>query len=172
MEGLIKLEDGTTFEATAKGRMELDAYLIAGLRQGENPPSFPNIAEWLLPLGIGREFVGQPLPDDFGQMEPQMCFSNAFAIATFNSGVSYCEGFLFRAGMIPLLIHHAWCLRGEELIEPTINEPNEGDSYYGIVFPDFSDVTKVVNDTRTYSVIFKKEGEALIERLAEEARNG
>jgi hypothetical protein len=80
-------------------------------------------------LEHGRPFTAAPRPDWCERGTPKECFSNAFHLAL-ETGLIYVEGFMLRDGL-PIPIHHGWCVDGDVVIDPTINDP-ENCEYYGI----------------------------------------
>lgn len=83
-------------------------------------------------LKHGREFTAQPLPEDIERGTPRECFQNCLNIADGDTLI-YCEGYALRPDL-GILIHHAWCIDGDEMVvDPTWDDP-ETCLYFGIDF--------------------------------------
>lgn len=151
------------FPQTAKGHCELMAEAHRRLESTMIP------VEVFL-LEHGEEFEANPRPDWVPQMTVKMCFANCFKLAMENQDkLAYCEGYVLSSDL-PIPIHHAWCVEEDgTLIEPTIGDKAEGETitYFGVKVPDFNDVFDVIEETGTYSILFKRFGHEMIER-----RNG
>lgn len=155
------------FPATAKGHCELMAEAHRRLGSTMIP------VEVFL-LEYGQEFEENPRPDWVPQMTPKMCFANCFTLVMENRdrGLAYCEGYTLSSDL-PLPIHHAWCVEEDgTLIEPTIRDKPEGETitYFGVKVPNFDDLFDVVEETGTYSILFKRFGHEVIERFSKEMK--
>lgn len=155
--------DVADFPPTARGFLEMEAFALARMAVPREQV-IGSGAEFF--LKYGEEFDGGPRPDWVPQMAQNMCFSNCFDLTAMHNDLTYCEGFVHQSGL-PINIHHAWCLDATGVvIEPTlIDRPYETRTYFGIRFTDFAAVAAVVDETRSYSVLFKDAGHALVERL-------
>jgi hypothetical protein len=151
------MSDWPDFAPTAKGHCELMAFAHKQLRSG-----LDSVEGFLLPFG--EEFSDAYLPDHLEVMEPRMCFMNCFELAGMMDDLTYCEGFVLLASL-PIPIHHAWCVDEEgRVVEPTITEALEELTFFGVRLP-FGAVNEVVEDTETYSVLFKRFGHEVVERI-------
>lgn len=153
--------DWPQFARTAKGQCEL---MICAYKQ----LGIPHVEESteVFVLRHGEEFEKPRLPDRLEEMEPGMCFMNCFELARDWNDLTYCEGWVIQ-DEFPLPIHHAWCIDGDgQAVEPTIIIDNfKTLSYFGIVIPDFDSLVEVAEETGTYSVLYKRQGHAMIERM-------
>lgn len=160
--------DMPNFPSTARGHCEMMAHFYS--QHGGNRVS----VEAFL-LDYGEEFAANPTPEWVEQMEPKMCFMNCFIlIEEQQSGMLgdeiaplyYCEGYVLSSGL-PIPIHHAWCMQEDgTLIEPTLPDRTDEETvtYFGVKVPDFGGVVQVVEETGTYSILFKRHGHAMIEQ--------
>lgn len=157
----LSAQDWPQFPRTAKGQCELMAYAYKTL----GVPRSMESAEAFV-LQHGEEFEDPHLPDHLEEMEPNMCFMNCFELAGTRDDLVYCEGWVIQDGF-PLPIHHAWCIDEDgRAVEPTIVIAEfKTLSYFGIRIPDFGALCEVIEETGTYSVLFKRKGHAMIERI-------
>jgi hypothetical protein len=91
---------------------------------------------WLLYdflLRYGKVYEGKPFPKRYVQRTPKACFYNARGLVLAAKGLEYCEGFVARIDL-PIPIHHAWAVREETVIDPTLRDPEKCE-YLGISFP-------------------------------------
>jgi len=139
---------------TAKELCEKYARLTEGSRHA--------IEGWLLERG--EEFEGVARPSWLRRKQPKACFRNSYELALRRSGdLTYCEGFVVT--VVPLLIHHAWCVNGDgQVVEPTLADP-VGASYFGVRVP-LQGLLAVIAKTETLGVLYKPDGHAIIERAA------
>jgi hypothetical protein len=169
MSDKIEVADGPSFPATAKGNCEMMAYFHSS--HGGNTVS----VEAFL-LEYGEEFTANARPEWVEQMTPKMCFMNAFILVDEQVGgllgedvpdLTYCEGYVLSSGL-PIPIHHAWCVTDDgTLVDPTLQDrtTEETVTYFGVRVADFEGLNEVLEETGTYSVLFKRHGHALIERI-------
>lgn len=160
--------DMPDFPNTAKGNCEMMAYFYR--QQGVQRVS----VEAFL-LEYGEEFEANPRPAWVEQMTPKMCFMNAFILVEEQQGallgdevpeLTYCEGYVLSSGL-PIPIHHAWCVTADgTLVDPTPQDRTAEEivTYFGVRVPDFEGLSKVIDETGTYSVLFKRQGHLLVER--------
>lgn len=81
-------------------------------------------------LAHGREWTAARLPRGVRRGQTGMCFMNATLLAFNRIDLTYCEGWAYRPGLIPL--EHAWCVdRGGRVLDPTWDRP-EICEYYGV----------------------------------------
>lgn len=117
------------------------------------------IEGWLLERG--EEFEGVARPPGLRRMQAKACFRNSYELALRSGDLTYCEGFVVT--VVPVLIHHAWCVDAEgEVVEATLADP-VGVSYFGIRVP-LQALLRVIAATETYGVLYKPEGHEMIER--------
>jgi hypothetical protein len=170
----LSSRDMPSFPNTAKGNVELMAHAHEKLGT-----STKSVDAFL--LKYGEEFDVNPTPDWVELMTPKMCFMNCFVLVEEQRGgllsedipeLYYCEGYVLSSGL-PIPIHHAWCVQDDgTLIEPTLPDRTDEEkvTYFGVKIEDFEALDDLLNLTGTYSVLFKRHGHELIERLAEERR--
>lgn len=160
------------FPLTAKGNCEMMAAMHAALgRKG-------GLSVEAFLLEYGQEFQVNPTPEWVEPMTPKMCFMNCYTLCEEWYGgllgddipeLFYCEGYVLSSGL-PIPIHHAWCVDAAgTLIEPTLPDrtSEETVTYFGVKIPDFAGAAQVLAETETYSILFKRPGHAMIERLVE-----
>jgi len=105
-------------------------------------------------LENGREFTPQTLPLKYKPLRPKHCFENAFNLMTFESNLTYVEGFAM--GVIPT--HHAWCcdLHGNVRDNTWTGDGEDcavpGVAYFGVPFKRRV-VLDVVMDCKRHGVI-------------------
>lgn len=95
-------------------------------------------------LRNGSAFEAQPFQGRRGKRGE--CFRNAYN--AIGSG-TYCEGYGWRNGL-PILIHHAWRVDGNQAIDSTWDRPEEC-QYWGICFTD-ADLFEEVQKHRVYGM--------------------
>jgi hypothetical protein len=84
-------------------------------------------------LRNGKVHAPAPLPAGFKRMTKRECFKNATDLATDRRGLTYVEG-LAVSCVMPILIHHAWCIdEAGNVVDPTWDEP-ENCLYMGVEF--------------------------------------
>lgn len=162
--------DLAEYPATAKGNVEMMADVHRQFdRKGISVEAFL--------LDYGQEFDANPTPDWVELMTPKMCFMNAYVLADEWHGgllgediseLFYCEGYVFSSGL-PIPIHHAWLIDANgTLVEPTLIDRTDEEevTYFGVKVPDFDSLEQVLDETGTYSILYKEKGHAMIERLA------
>lgn len=116
------------------------------------------IEGWLLERG--EEFEGVARPSWLRRKQPKACFRNAYELALARSDLTYCEGFIVT--IVPVLIHHAWCVDGDGgIVEPTLADP-VGVSYFGVRVP-LQGLLRVIADSETFGVLYKPVGRAVVE---------
>ncbi len=91
----------------------------------------PAIMERFVIRNGGEEKRGVPFTEERGKKH--MCFMNATHYAMANY-LPYVEGFAMRDG-IDFPFHHAWCLDEEEIVDPTLIDP-EKFTYIGVEIPE------------------------------------
>lgn len=75
----------------------------------------------------GKSFGGAPYKGKRGT--PKLCFMNAYKMSVANNWPYY-EGYLVLPN-VQLPIHHAWCVDNGQVVDPTIDRPEEC-SYIGV----------------------------------------
>ena len=156
----LSAQDIPNFPNTAKGQCELMSYAYKNLFGADAARS----VEVFL-LSYGEEFGKATLPDYLTAMAPRMCFQNCFELAELEDDLTYCEGYILRPGVFPLVVHHAWLVDTDDsVIEPTITDDPLGLDYFGVRLP-FETVDAVTRVTNSYSVLGKPEGHEAIEDL-------
>jgi hypothetical protein len=165
------LDDLDEYPATAKGNVEMMAEV-----HRQFAPRQVSIDAFL--LEYGEEFEANPTPEWVELMAPKMCFMNCYILAQEWHGgllsedipeLFYCEGYVHSSGL-PIPIHHAWLVDADgTLIEPTLRDrtAEEEITYFGVKIPDFDSLEQVLDETETYSILFKEKGHAMIERVLE-----
>lgn len=158
------------YPATAKGNVELMADIHRQFASKQ-------ISVEAFLLEYGEEFEANPTPEWVEPMTPKMCFMNCHTLASEWYGgllgddiaeLFYCEGYVYSSGL-PIPIHHAWLIDANgTLIEPTLPDrtAEEEITYFGVKVPDFDALERVLDETGTYSILFKEKGHAMIEALA------
>lgn len=96
---------------------------------------------WTLPhhefvLRYGRDYQIDRNSFAGPRGQPKMCFMNATLLALRDHSLTYVEGFVSVRG-IP--ISHAWCAKGDHVIDPTLVLESAGDKhcydeYFGVPF--------------------------------------
>jgi hypothetical protein len=100
---------------------------------------------WLLHeflLRNGKKFFSQPKPRRYKMRMAKFCFHNSRELVSRSKGkLRYAEGYIVSPDL-PLLIHHAWCVDGEDrVIDVTLRDYQTGESragaaqYFGLVIP-------------------------------------
>jgi len=108
----------------------------------------PSLMQRFVVRNARGEFPGSPYP--FTPGTPKQCFTNATKLAD-GSGLTYCEGFVWRVG-IPLAIHHAWCMDGDRVVDPTLRDVTEEDRFLGVEF-DMQTVRREILRTGVYGLL-------------------
>jgi hypothetical protein len=87
---------------------------------------------WQFVAEHGQPYRYRRLPTWCPRMTPRQCFGNCWELVETEEDLIYVEGFASSAE-IPLPIHHAWIVRGDDnrVIDPTCRRFRE---YYGVPF--------------------------------------
>lgn len=126
------------------------------------------VESWI--LGYGQGFKYRDRPAEVERDIPKECFRNALLLAMSRPDLNYAEGFVLSTDL-PILIHHAWCVDLAGLVvEPTLPRTDEdgectpeNTTYFGVVLDNIGEILDVIRGTRTYGLLYKEEGHALIE---------
>ena len=98
----------------------------------------------------GRLWTPAPLPKGIRYGRVKQCFHNCQKLATRRRSLQYVEGYAF-SGQLAFPIHHAWCVKGDTVIDPTWDPP--GIAYLGIVFDMDFVAEQIAGNTQSISVI-------------------
>jgi len=89
-------------------------------------------------------------PADLPPGEPKDCFANAADLALVDSDLTYCEGYAYAKGLIPVL--HAWCVDVEGFVIDNTPVWSNGGSYFGVMFHTDDLLDKIMR-TKYYGMI-------------------
>jgi hypothetical protein len=107
----------------------------------------PAIMERFVLRNTVGEMVGVPCTEPTGK--PKMCFMNAAHLA-FDACLPYVEGYCM-SNDIAFPFHHAWCVDGGDIIDPTIKDPTKY-RYIGVEIPH-DDLRKQLLDNGVYGIL-------------------
>lgn len=79
----------------------------------------------------GKPIQGSPWKGR--RMKAKQCYANAANLAKPDDSTMYVEGLAIRPDL-GILIHHAWCVRGGKILDPTWERP-ETAFYLGVEIP-------------------------------------
>lgn len=107
----------------------------------------PSIMERFVLRNTDGEKVGVPFTEERG--EAKMCFMNATHMAA-ETYLPYVEGYCMRDD-IGFAFHHAWCVDGGEIVDPTLTEP-EKYHYLGVEIP-YDELRNEIRKNGVYGVL-------------------
>lgn len=130
----------------------------AAVLQQEASYAYTSMYQYVLCNGedfTGRTVLGSPRRDLRFLPQPKACFYNCQLLASFDreKELVYVEGFAAHE-KVPIPLHHAWLLDGDDVVDPTWGVPEgEGREYIGCRFDTKTIAKRIVSSRRSVSFL-------------------